>query len=203
MAIGDFFKDLLSTVSFGAYRTGPARPAGVSPTIGRDPASTKLEQATQQQLGAIQGAVAAQLAQALRRSDIDYAQRGMYRSGRAGGARRELEMGAMGAIAQQTGATALQRFGLAEQAEQALRTYGLQKAQLQAGQSAANTQMLSSMFQAAAPFILNAIFPGAGAAVGMSGTDMFLLQMLMNQSGGLTPQSQYPPGASMPLGPAY
>lgn len=167
------------------------------PTLGRDSLASKLDEATQAELGAIQGAVASQLAQALRRSDLDYAQRGMLRSGRAGGARRELELGAMGAISQAAGSTALERFGLAEQASQALRTYNLQRAQLEAGQSAANAQMISGMFQAAAPFILNALFPGAGAAVGMSTSDMFLLQMLMNQGGGLTPQPQ------LPLGPAF
>jgi len=159
--------------------------------VGRQPIGALAEQASQETMNAVRADVNRQLAQALGRSDIGFAQRGMYRSGSAGQARGELEQAATRDIAAESARTSLQRLGLVSQ-------FDLAQQQMQAQKEAGEAGMYGQIFEAVAPLLLMQLFPAAGAAGG--GENLIYTQLLQsllgNQTGGGGGLSPYIPSGA-------
>lgn len=178
------------------YRRTTGRPTGnilwdtlfpvEQQTVGRQPIGQLAQQASEETMNAVRADVSRQLVQALGRSDIAFAQRGMFRSGSALEARQELEQAAARDIAAESARASLQRLGLVTQ-------YDLAQQQLEAQKQTGEAGMYGQIFQSLAPLILTYLFPQAAPA---AGNDLLTAQLLQAMMG-----SQQPQG--MPLGPAF
>jgi hypothetical protein len=161
----------------------PGQVSQVQPQVGRQPIGALAQQAQEQTMSAVRADVNRQLVEALGRSDIAYAQRGMFRSGSALGARGELEQAAARDIAAESARASLQRLGLVTQ-------YDLAQQQMQMQKEAGEAAMWGSIMEGIAPLLLMQLFPPAAAAGGGSNLmEMQILQYLLGQQtgGGMSP----------------
>lgn len=151
----------------GAYTAGNIRQMAAEPTpfpeIGRRPLSAdlneQLDRATAAELSANRAIIERQLAGALRRTDLQYGQHGIFRSGGRLAARGELEQAAMRDLATATAGTQLERLGIAEQARQFDVAQSFREAQLQAQTEAQETAMYAGMLQSITPVLIEQLLP--------------------------------------------
>lgn len=131
--------------------------------IGRRPISAdlneQLNQATAAELSANQAIIERQLSGALRRTDLQYGQHGIYRSGGRLAARGDLESAAMRDLATATAGTQLERLGIAEQARQFDVAQDFREAQLKAQADAAETAMYAGILKDLTPVFIEELLP--------------------------------------------
>ena len=156
--------------------------------VGRQTIGALAQQAQEQTMNAVRADVNRQLAQALGRSDIGFAQRGMFRSGTATQAGGELEQAATRDIAAESARASLQRLGLVTQ-------YDLAQQQMQAQKEAGEAGMYGQIFESVAPLLLSQLFPAASVGGGQNLIYAQLLQSLLGGQGNTQ--------SSLPLGPAF
>lgn len=150
-----------------AYTAGNLRQLGQSGPlpieIGRAPLSAdfnkQLNEATAAELSANRSVINQQLAGALRRTDLQYGQHGIFKSGGRLAARTELERAADRDIATATAGTALERLQIGEQARQFDAAQDFQRAQLQAQADAQETAMYASILQSLTPVLIEQLLP--------------------------------------------
>ena len=189
------------------YRRATGRPTGnilwdtlfpvEQQTVGRQPIGQLAQQASEETMNAVRADVSRQLVQALGRSDIGFAQRGMLRSGTALEARQELEQAASRDIAAESARASLQRLGLVTQ-------YDLAQQQLEAQKQTGEAGMYGQIFESIAPLILTYLFPQAAPVAGSDLLTAQLLQAMLGNTAntGMSPylgSNQYGRGMLQPF----
>jgi len=147
-------------------------PAATPTPIGRPALGADLENAAKAEERAIQSNVGQQLAQALRGSRIDAAQRGFYRSGEQGQREDALRQAAMRSVAGAVAGSRLEATGLENQLQIAEMNYELQRAQFQSQLDAAKNAMYGQLAMAAGqllPDIIGRFWPSEGGTGGVPG----------------------------------
>jgi len=153
-ALSSIDPNVIANMPEGDYTVGQLQSLNQTPGYGRDPVGSSLQQAGGEQLEAARVAIGRQLAQALGRTNVNFAQRGVYRSGELGQARGELEQAALSDVANAAAGIGLQTQQLQAAIANNDRQYALQLATLEAQKDAANKATYAQIAEISIPYLI-------------------------------------------------